>query len=125
MLVAKKICNFCNMGFLFHVLKKCSEIKKTPAPCFVKKFWNHSNSFVIYWFSPDIRQRPTEAALRNFETPFLRDEVPLVNAETGRLSAVCQIFLECGNPPTEEKGPTLKIFLKNTGENLAEKGDSS
>ena len=43
----------------------------------------------------------------------------------GRLSAVCQIFLECGNPPTEEKGPALIIFLKNTGENLAEKDDSS
>ena len=35
----------------------------------------------------------TEAALRNFETPFLRDEVPLVIAETGRLSGNCKKFL--------------------------------
>ena len=35
----------------------------------------------------------SEAALRNFETPFLRDEVPLVIAETGRLSGKCNDFL--------------------------------
>ena len=74
--------------------KNAAKSKKTPVPCFVKKFWNHSNSFVIYWFSPDIRQRPTEAALRNFETPFLRAEVPLVIAETGPLPEKCKDFCE-------------------------------
>ena len=77
----------------------------------VKNFWNVFGDLLIRWFSSGLRCGQTEAAPRNFETPFLRDEVPLVNADVGRLSAVCQIFLECGNPPTEEKGPALKIFL--------------
>ena len=85
--------------------------RKSPIGRKCQKFFECFWQFVIRWFSSGLRCGQTEAALRNFETPFLRDEVPLVNAETGRLSAVCQIFLECGNPPTEEKGPALKIFL--------------
>ena len=36
----------------------------------------------------------SETAFRNFETPFLRAEVPLVTAETRPPSSVCQDFLE-------------------------------
>ena len=38
--------------------------------------------------------RKTEAALQNFETPFLRDEVPLVIAEMGPGLEKCKDFLK-------------------------------
>ena len=52
------------------------------------------DGFVNGWFSSGLRQGRTEAAFLNFETPFLRDEVPLVNAETAPLQRECQNFSE-------------------------------
>ena len=89
------------------VVSPKTEGESRPKDENVKIFLKLFNGFVIRWFSSGLGCGQTEAAPRDFETPFLRDEVPLVSAETGRLSAVCQIFLECGNPLTEEKGPVF------------------
>ena len=111
---------FLLIFFLWFLEISPSPVAGKPAGCLSGDGWQKQpdgrkcqnflecfGDFVIRWFSSGLGCGQTEAALRNFETPFLRDEVPLVNAETGRLSAVCQIFLECGNPPTEEKGPVF------------------
>jgi hypothetical protein len=42
----------------------------------------------------EVEKGKTETAFRNFETPFLHAEVPLVSAEMGPLPTVCQDFFE-------------------------------
>jgi hypothetical protein len=67
-----------------------------------------------------LRYSETEAAFRHFETPFLRAEVPLVNAEIGPPSTGCQIFLEFprGNV-AEQKQRSESNEMKVMGRALA------
>ena len=78
---------------------------------FVKIFHQRSDGFVICWFSSVLRCGQTETAFRHFETPFLRAEVPLVNAETGPLPGVCQDFLNIIS--FERHGRGRPVMLKS------------
>jgi hypothetical protein len=58
----------------------------------------------------EVEKGKTETAFRNFETAFLRAEVPLVNAETGPLPEKCQKF----SPYSRRREPQARFWLYGT-----------
>ena len=51
----------------------------------VKIFRHFTGVFFFFFLSPGLKYGKTETAFRDFETPFLRHEVPFVIAEMGPL----------------------------------------